>query len=793
MLNTCVLMRKLRKGCLKRKGYCLMSYLRHKTIVLLGVQACLLSSLTAQDNQALKTAPESTQKVDSTNSKGYVINFTNVSIIEYIRFISRISNTNFLFQDSDLQFTVTIVSEEPTSVDDIMAALIQILRIHGLSLSEQGKSLLIYKNADIAKLATVISDDSDNSNLPPMITRVIRIAYVSPEKIKNIVQPMLSSQAIVEVSPETRHIIITDNTANIEKVLQLLKSLDVPNSSINVATFFPQNGASGSLLMLAEKILAPIAASEGSLVTLVQQPSTNTIFIVGNSDIVHRAESILEALDQPGTVLEEHVASSSTEATTPTIRAEVASYTALNMPPAALLSLAEKILNPVAQAEGIPFSLVLQPSTKSIFISSTPGFNKRTLDVLQVLDQANPEPQRIVAELPVSDIQSTNFYLYKLQNQNGDKIQSALHTIGQTLQQAGGLNTDLINTLNDLVWIPDTNSLLFAGTDASVEKIRDIMKQIDTPSRQVYIEVLVIATSLKNSLNFGVQWGGRVQTTRGFNLAGGNFTPGSTPSSFSNQFQVPPTVGTPALPSIPLVGGFNLGSVGNFISHNGHVFGTLGSLLTALQTEQDTKVISNPKIIAEDNRQAQVFVGQNIPFTTTNVTIQAANQSTGFTVDYRDVGVLLQVTPILGTSNMVTLEIHQEINQVDPAQSLTISGFPVPTTDKTLTTTRVHVPDGFFVVISGMIQNVKIYQRTGLPCLGCLPYIGGAFSQQEQVNTKQNIILFLHPRIIDTPDEIGRITDCEGCEFYKNSQPEPCDPDLQINRYYKDFFGPCSE
>lgn len=739
------------------------------------VSFCFFGPLLAQDEAVQPPALEN-------ENRGYVINFTNVGIIEYIRFISRISNTNFLFQDSDLQFNVTIVSEEPTSVEDIMAVLIQILRMHGLAITEQGNNLLIYQNADLSKLAEVVSGEEESTS--PLITRVMRVIYVGPERVAGIVKPLLSTQAVVEVSPETRHLIVTDIAPNIDKVLALLKSLDVPNTAIDVATFFPTHGSSASLLSLAERILAPIATSQGSFVNLVQQPSTNTIFIVGTNDMIHRAQSVLEALDQPGTAMD----------MPSNVAVEVATYTAVNMPSAALMSLVEKILTPLAESESIPFNLVLQPSTDTIFITSTSSFNRRALDVLKVLDQASPEP--IVPELPPSDIQSTNFYLYKLQNQNGDKIQSALHTIGQTLQQAGGLNADLINTLTDLVWIPDTNSLLFAGTEASIEKLRDIMKQIDVPSRQVYIEVLVIATSLQNSLTFGVQWGGRVETTRGFNLGTGLFNPTnvtSPPTGFPANFQVPPVAGTTTSPIIPMAGGFNWGAVGNFISHNGHTFGSIGSLLEALQTEIDTKIISSPKIIAEDNRQAQVFVGQNVPFTTTNVQIQAANSSTGFTVDYRDVGVLLQVTPILGTSDMVTLELHQEINQIDPAQSLTIGGFPVPTTDKTLTTTRVHVPNGYFCVISGMIKNQKAYTRTGLPCLGCLPVIGGAFSQQQQTNIKQNIILFLHPRIIDTDAQIGRVSDCEGCEFYRNSQPEPCDPDLQVNRYYKDFFGPCSK
>jgi type III secretion protein C len=713
-------------------------------------------------------------EIPQIDTNGYVINFTNVNIIEYIRFISKISNTNFVFEETDLQFNVSIVSEGPTSVDDIISALLQILRVHGLTLVEQGNNLLICKTQDATKIAKVVTDDANMYD--PLVTRVIKIDYASPERLKTIITSLLSTQAIVEISTETRHMIVTDITSNIEKVLALVKSLDIPNSAIEVVTYFPQNGSADSLLTLAEKILIPIALSEQTTVSLVHQPSTNTIFITANPDMIHRAMNILEALDQPGTSLD-----------MPRTSVEVATYAAVNMPASSLISLAERILLPIATNENIPFNLVLQPSTQLIFVTSTATFNKRTLEVLKVLDQPGAQPAQMVADLPSNDIERINFFLYKLQHQSGERIQSALQSIGQNLNIQGIANLDLVNSLNDITWLPDTNSLLFLGTDIAIAKIKSILHQIDVPSRQVYIEVLVIRTTLENSLTFGVQWAARLQNVNGFKFNTGSLGAFPTTSGFAKSFAVPPTIGTPGAPSLPLVPGFNIGSIGDFITHNGKWFGSIGALLEALQIERDTKIIMNPKIIAEDNRQAQVFVGKNTPFTTTNVNITAANSSTGFTVDYRDVGVLLEVTPTLGLGDMVTLEIHQEINEIDPLNSTNIDGYPLPTTDKLLTTTRLHVPSGYFLVISGLVKNTKSYTRSGIPCLGCLPVIGGAFSQQGQDYIKENVIIFLQPRIIDTPCQMGWITNHEGRDHYCNSVPEPCDPDCQSNRFYHDY------
>jgi type III secretion protein C len=120
----------------------------------------------------------------------------------------------------------------------------------------------------------------------------------------------------------------------------------------------------------------------------------------------------------------------------------------------------------------------------------------------------------------------------------------------------------------------------------------------------------------------------------------------------------------------------------------------------------------------------------------------------------------MRVTPYLGNNNIISLEIEQEISAI-ASTNLTgdnTSQVAGPTTTKSTTTTRVHVPDGFFVVISGMIRDEYIKQDTQVPCLGGVPLLGAAFKNKDWADTKRNYMIFLRPQIIQTGEDMQRLT-----------------------------------
>ncbi|MBS0627486.1 MAG: hypothetical protein JSS09_04675, partial [Verrucomicrobia bacterium] len=410
--------------------------------------------------------------------------------------------------------------------------------------------------------------------------------------------------------------------------------------------------------------------------------------------------------------------------------------------------------------------------TNSLIISGDAGSIQKIQELLVKFDvpsQDNGKPQ----------LDASNFLIYKLQYHQGADILLALKQVAISLNKsAPDANQALIDAIDSLQWLEVTNSLLVTGEPSILTKLRQLVVNLDVPLRQVFIEVLVVETSLFNSQNFGLQWGSQFQylnktigtmgnfptvTNSQINPSGNQF-PGTLnlASPLSNVTNlVTPSAGNPLTnaTALPFSTGFDLGVIGDILFHKGQSFISLGGLLNALQVDNDSTVIMNPKIITQDGHTSSIFVGQNIPFVGSFISNTASNTVQSSNIEYRDVGVNLVITPTLGTNNVITLDISQDISEQSP-NTTSVQGSQVTgiQTSHTTMNTRVHVPDRHFLVLSGMIQDRKNHFRSSIPCLGGLPVIGALFAENDRTNSKSNVIIFLRPFIIDSFKDYDLLT-----------------------------------
>lgn len=800
------------------------------------------SSLIAQTNP-LSRADENEKKV--------LINFNNVSMVEYVRFVSRISNRNFVFDENDLQFNITIISEEPATIENIMTALIQELRIHDLQLIEDNNNLIIHRNPKVSSISTVVSDGtaSPMNVFSDIVTRVFRLNTLDADKAVILLRPLVSDSALIESLKDTNQLIITDLTANVQKIAELLRSLDAPNSGLVIGQYVSRLTPIETLIPLVQQIMLPISLDQ--TLTFVPQATTNSIFIVASPFLVERTISILEYLDQdqgatrilnlkdlkPGnlqinpriplkTLTGQWLSNSQgnwmfkpdVSPTTPEpptglwTRDGEGQWNFVPGPPtpaetraaAGAAAGAAGVQSTTTRAnETLPVGGTTPTSTSGAGVgtgraagaasaasdaagasSASPigpkGNWARDKDenwVFQLDGEEAPIPFvpgtinrqfHGQAKLPGGIQKASKFFIYKLQYRRGESIEPALRQIADTLQINERGSEDLINTLRSVQWLIGPNSLVFSGTEENLVRAQQLVEEIDVPMRQVLIEMLILETSLIDSLNYGVAYGTRFG---GGDISGSQgFFSGSTPligalntTGFTNlglALAETPQILSPNGTRLAEAVGFNLGVIGRKITHCGTEFGSLGALINALHDRVRDKVVSNPKLLVEDGAQAELFVGINTPYRTQSISNDFGSVITS-NFEYRDVGTRLRVTPYLGNGDIIAIDIEEEVSTIIAGlitTAETANTSPGPTTRINRTVTRVHIPDNYFLIISGMMQNEEQRERNQVPCLGGVPLIGAAFSDKRNRDDRRNLMIFIRPKIVDSEEEIQNIT-----------------------------------
>ena len=691
--------------------------------------------------------PNSERPTPFAKPKEISVNFNNVSMIEYLRFMSRISNKNFIFDDEDIQFNVTIISEEPTTIENLMSALLQELQIRDLSLIEQGNNIIIHKNARVRSPARVVvgGPEMDSSHLSEMVTRVFRLNTLDPIKASEIIRPLLSDSALIEVLKDTNNLIITDLVANVNKISQLIQSLDAPNSGVNIGQYVVRNAFVTSLVELAGQILQPIA--QGNPFTLVPHSASNSIFIVSNPFIVEKALAILQNLD-------------------------------MNEGRTKILSLESLRPNP-AEDEGDRrgSSPSFRNGPGAIDENGFPlrdqdagGFEPGIVEEHPFFDESRDflpgsvgAPSRWAQEIPMGHIERTLFFIYKLRYRKGDQIEVALRKIAMSLQMTGTTNADLITAINSAQWIESSNALIFTGAVHALDKIKELMLEVDVPMRQVFIEMLILDTSVTDSLAYSVDWisrfgGGNVTGEEGFRAPGGTNLLGNITETLS--LAANPLY--PVATGILSLGGFDAGVIGTHLTHNGTRFNSIGALVRAIHSDRKANILLNPKIITEDNNPAEIFVGGTDRYKTQSITNDLGVLVTN-NFQFIDVGTTLRVTPLIGNNGIITLEIIQETTNPSPEANATpnqqnVDVNLVEVLTKTRTVTKIHVPNGFFVILSGMIHDNEIREYDRIPCLGGVPILGAFGKNQRTADIKRNLMLFIRPLILDTDEDMEDIT-----------------------------------
>ncbi len=353
------------------------------------------------------------------------------------------------------------------------------------------------------------------------------------------------------------------------------------------------------------------------------------------------------------------------------------------------------------------------------------------------------EAMKIIRELDIP-ARAGQYHVVPLKNTDAKTMAEKLSTI---LSTAAKLQPDQKGVLpSSVVADPGTNSLIFVAEDATARNVEAIIEKLDIQSKQVFLRGLIAEVNMTKLNNAGIDWatwGGAI--TGDAVLAGqaalGN--PTGIPSEFVDWFR-----------DLTRVEEKEYDKNGNLITTTKYEGKSLiYATINLLKKYDAINVLSMPRLLCTDNMPSELQVGQVIPQLKSKLSDTSNPSAVQNSYDYKDTGLILKVTPHVRSGNLVALEIDQTVEDV-----LTPMTVNTPTTSKRQIKSNVTVGDGQTIVLGGLIKEADKSVKSRVPILSYIPLVGEFFKSVAKSREKVDLLIFLTPQILETPEEANRLT-----------------------------------
>lgn len=595
-----------------------------------------------------KTAKE--PKARKTADKYVTLDFDNVNIEVFVKFVSELTGRNFII-DEKVRGKVTIFSPRKIPLRDVYKVFLSVLEINGFATVPVGDMIKIVPSV-VAREKSVETRVKKDSSDPDdrMVTQIVVLERANPDEVKRVLDPIISKSSSVLSYPPAGILIITDYLSNVRRLQEIVKALDVEGAGEQI-TYLPLQNASASEVAK-------------SLANVFQQRRPNLT----------------------------------------------------------------------------PIRMVADPRTNSLIIFASVADTESVRKLVAMMDKDVPRGE-------------SNIQVYRLQNSIAEDLAKVLNNIiKEPVVTAGGSAGAAVQKVavpvvsKNVQIVPDkaTNTLVIMAEREDYKVLENIIRQLDVPRAMVYIEALIMEVNTTKNFKLGVEWSGVRDTGSVDGKPLSSFI-GSSTGLLSN-------LAKDTLAGLPT--GFSMGIIGAGITIGNVVFPTIGAMVQAYKNDSDVSILSTPQLLTLDNEEAEINVGSNVPYVTrqdqTNAGIAGATNYSSY--EYKDVGVILNITPHINEENFVRLKISQQVTKVtSDAKSTT------PTTLKRTAKTTVVVRDKDTIVIAGLVGDSTDDGTTGVPLLSNIPILGWLFKAKTVKREKTNLYIFLTPHIVRTQQEAASL------------------------------------
>jgi general secretion pathway protein D len=746
------------------------------------------STASAQDPPAAERPDPDDAATDADgNDKLITMDFQDVDLPVLVKFISEITKRNFIV-DEKIRGKVTIISPGKISEEEAYQVFLSVLQVKGFTTVEAGSVTKIVPTTEAKSntLETVPArQEYSRGPIDQYITRLIPLEYVDAENMVSIVQPLVSSDGLLAAYTKTNTLIMIDTAAQTERIAGILKQLDVEGTEQGIKVVRLRYALAADIAALLQEVLqepeeqaggggaAPAtrpgnapdarlrrgaatggtrqqAASSATTVAggttpersfrIIPDERLNSLIIISGPREMRRIEDLVSRLDIPLPL------------GTGRIHVYYLKY-------ANALEMADVLNSLVGGGGGFSSSLGGFGSFGSGGFGTFGGSGVRggfrggglsggragslTGTSSSRLGSGGRFGTDVSGQLGDGGFGGRDFGGGVGSSRLGQRQFARGGNFGRAGFGGGGFGGGGLAESGEFVEAvgisadPATNSLIIIASPQDFETLKDVIEKLDVRRRQVYVEAIIAELSEDDTRELGIELQGATQIGEGVGFGRTNLT-----GDINNILN--PTN----------LGGLALGVVSEqTITVGGVTIPAQQILLRALQRLTGAEILSAPTILTTDNQEAEIVSGQNVPFIASRSTDTTNLANTFATIERRDVGITLRITPQISEGGSVRLDIFQEVSDVvsqDPQLG--------PTTTIRSAATTIVVRDGQTAVIGGLMFDAKVKNENSVPYISDIPVIGAFFTTDTVRNRKTNLLIFLTPHIIRTERDSAELS-----------------------------------
>ena len=620
------------------------------------------------------------------HAQTWKINLRDADITAFIGEVADITGKNFVV-DPRVKGNITVISNKALSKTEVYDLFMGVMNVNGVVAIASGNTVKLVPDVN-AKQAGVPFDLRKRAGDEEVVTRVIWLENTNPNDLIPAIRPLMPQFAHLAAVPGTNALLVSDRAGNIAQLEALVQNLD--GGGTDRLDIIPlQNTQAEEIITLIDAMSAstPQRDVRGSRLRLIADGRSNRLLVKGDARSRERIRELVKQLDvMPA--------------------AQLGGLRVFRLSHASAKNLAEML-------QGLMNNNSLVSSAPTGSLTSTASLSGDSSGSSSTGSTATSSLSSSVASTPAPRPSSSS----------------------ASSPATGGATAPKVSIIAD----ESQNALIVKADPALMREIESAIKQLDVRRAQVLIQAAIVEVSGSNADQLGVQWAlGNASTgvgTISFDNAG--LSLGSIAAAAASGANGAALAGAASGLSGALIG------LGEVRSDNSFY----GAILQALKTTSSANLLSVPSIMTLDNEEANILVGQNVPFITGSTTTGSGGTSNPFTtIERRDVGINLKVIPHVGEGGPIRLEVAQEVSSVVPTTSSVRSSDLI--TNKRFIKTTILADDQQTIALGGLMQEDQSESLSMVPGLGRLPLIGGLFRARANDQTKRNLLVFLQPTIL---------------------------------------------